>query len=119
MPRLPIWLRLTAAGLVLLAAGFAWQGIEESRRTPAEDAPRIEFDVDGLDCPFWCAVRLTESIDGLDGAIVERLDQKGGTVTVRHDPTRQGAAKLRRLLDARGFAVQDSRAVGRAAGESR
>lgn len=102
---MPLWLRLTAIGLALLAAGLGYQALRRAQRTPAADAPRTEFAVEGLDCPVWCAVRLTESIDRLDGAVVERLDQHGGKVVVRYDPSRQNVEQLRRLLDARGFPV--------------
>jgi hypothetical protein len=89
-----------------IAGTLAYQDV---LRQPAEDAPRVEFTIDGLDCPVWCAVRLTESIDGLDGARVESLDQKLGKVIVRHDPARQNVEALRKLFGARGFAVQDSK----------
>ena len=60
---------------------------------------------------MWCAVRLTESIDGLDGARVERMDQKTGKVIVQHDPARQNEETLRKLFGERGFPVQSSQAV--------
>ena len=50
-------------------------------------------------------MRLTESIDGLDGARVESFDQKTGKVVVWHDPARQNVASLQALFDARGFPV--------------
>lgn len=104
-------MRLTAVGIVLFAAIAGARAYRDALRQPAEDAPRLEFSVEGLDCPVWCAVRLTESIDGLDGARVESLDQKNGKVIVRHDPTRQNEEALRKLFDARGFPVHDSRAA--------
>lgn len=106
--RIPLWGRLTIVGVVAflgIAGGLAYR---DSLRQPAEDAPRVEFTIEGLDCPVWCAVRLTESIDVLDGARVESLDQKNGKVIVRHDPNRQNVETLRKLFGARGFAVQDS-----------
>jgi copper chaperone CopZ len=71
----------------------------------------VEFTVEGLDCPVWCAVRLSNSIDSLDGARVESIDQKTGKVIVRHDPARQNVEVLRKLIDARGFTVQASEPV--------
>lgn len=105
--------RLVVAGLLLAGGLYGWVQWRKAARTPSEDAPRVAFTVDGLDCPVWCAVRLTESIDGLDGALVEVLDQKNGKVVVRHDPSRQNVDALRDLLDRRGFAVKASEPVRR------
>lgn len=110
---LPIWGRITVAGVVLFAGIAATLAYRDARRRPAEDAPRVEFTVDGLDCPVWCAVRLTDCIDRLDGARVESIDQKTGKVIVRHDPKRQNVDGLRQLFDKRGFAVQASEPVER------
>lgn len=107
--KIPLWVRLTIVGVIAFAGVAGTLAYRDSLRQPAEDAPRVEFTIDGLDCPVWCAVRLTESIDGLDGARVESLDQKMGKVIVRHDPTRQNVEALRKLFGARGFAVQDSK----------
>ena len=106
--KLPLWGRLTIVGVVGFAAIAATLAYRDRLRQPADDAPRVAFTVDGLDCPVWCAVRLTESIDGLDGARVESLDQKSGKVIVRHDPARQNVAALTKLFAARGFAVHAS-----------
>lgn len=111
--RLPLWLRLTAVGVVVAIGLYSWQAAQRAARRPADDAPRVAFTVDGLDCPVWCAVRLSASIDGLDGAEVEVFDQKSGKVVVRHDPTRQNVEALRQLLDRRGFAVQAAEPVVR------
>jgi len=107
----PIWARITIVGVVLFAGIAGTLAYRDALRQPDEDAPRIEFTVDGLDCPVWCAVRLSDSIDTLDGARVESIDQKTGKVIVRHDPKRQNVAGLRKLFDARGFAVQASEPV--------
>ena len=107
----PLWGRLSLAGVLLFAAIAGSLAYRDSLRTPAPDAPRVEFTVDGLDCPVWCAVRLTESIDHLDGARVESIDQQTGKVIVRHDPSRQNLATLQKLFAARGFAVQQSQAA--------
>ena len=110
-PGLPIWLRITAVGVLAFIGVAASLAYRDSLREPAEDAPRVEFTIEGLDCPVWCAVRLTESIDGLDGARVERMDQKTGKVIVQHDPARQNEETLRKLFGERGFPVQSSQAV--------
>ena len=104
--RLPLWLRLSILGMLALVAVGTTRALMKARRQPAADAPLVEFTVDGLDCPVWCAVRLSESIDRLDGARVESLDRNTGKVVVRHDPRRQNVAALRRVFTARGFAVQ-------------
>lgn len=109
--KVPLWLRLSAIGVIGFAAIATTLAYRDALRRPDDDAPRVEFTVDGLDCPVWCAVRLTESIDHLDGARVESLDQKNGKVIVRHDPTRQNVAALQKLFAARGFAVQASQSV--------
>jgi len=111
--RVPLWGRIAAVGVVAVGALYGWVQWRKAARTPADDAPRVAFTVDGLDCPVWCAVRLTESIDGLDGALVELLDQNTGKVVVRHDPNRQNVDALRALLDRRGFAVKAAEAVDR------
>jgi hypothetical protein len=111
LTKVPLWLRLSAIGVIGFAAIAITLAYRDSLRSPDDDAPRVEFTVDGLDCPVWCAVRLTESIDHLDGARVESLDQKNGKVIVRHDPTRQNVAALQKLFAARGFAVQASQSV--------
>lgn len=110
--KIPLWVRLTIVGILAFAGIAGTLAYQDVLRQPAEDAPRVEFTIDGLDCPVWCAVRLTESIDGLDGARVESLDQKLGKVIVRHDPARQNVEALRKLFGARGFAVQDSQPAG-------
>lgn len=109
---MPIWLRLSIAGTLVLLSIPAVRWVRDLQRQPAPDAPRIEFTVEGLDCPLWCAVRLTETIDGLDGARVERLDQKTGKVVVRHDPSRQNVQALSNAFEARGFAVTASESIG-------
>lgn len=108
---MPIWARLTIVGVALFAGIAGTLAYRDAQRQPAADAPRIEFTVEGLDCPVWCAVRLSDSIDRLDGARVESIDQKTGKVIVRHDPNRQNVDGLRKLFDARGFAVQASESV--------
>jgi hypothetical protein len=108
--------RIVLVGLLAVAVLYGWRVAHRALRTPAADAPRVAFEVDGRDCPGWCAVRLTESIDCLDGAEVEVLDQKNGKVVVRHDPNRQNVdalRDLRDLLDRRGFAVRASAPVDR------
>jgi hypothetical protein len=102
----PIWLRATAAGVVALAAFAGYRAFDDARRRPAADDPRTAFTVEGLDCPVWCAVRLTESIDRLDGARGETFDRNHGTVVVRHDPSRQNEAALRAVFAANGFPVE-------------
>ena len=109
--KLPLWGRLSLAGVAVFAAIAGAFALRDAQRRPAADAPRIEFTLEGLDCPVWCAVRLTESVDGLDGARVESLDQKNGKVIVRHDPNRQNVQALHKLFDARGFAVTASEPV--------
>ena len=106
--KIPLWGRLTIVGVLAFAAIAGSLAYRDALRQPAQDAPRVEFTIEGLDCPVWCAVRLTESIDGLDGARVESLDQKNGKVIVRHDPNRQNVETLHKLFGAQGFAVQDS-----------
>lgn len=93
------------AGLVGLLAWIGYQVWDKERRAPGNSAPLIKFTVDGLDCPFWCAVRLTEAIDGLNGAHVETWDRFEGTVVVRHDPARQDVETLRLLIEEAGFPV--------------
>lgn len=111
--KLPLWGRLSLVGVALFAVTAGAFALRDAQRRPAEDAPRVEFTLDGLDCPVWCAVRLTESVDGLDGARVESLDQKNGKVIVRHDPNRQNVEALHKLFDARGFAVKASEPIER------
>src|SRR5690606_19682003 len=67
------WLRLAAPLLLAFVAIASLRAFFEAARQPAADAPRLEFTVDGLDCPVWCAVRLSDGIDGLDGAEVEQI----------------------------------------------
>ena len=107
--RVPLWLRITAAGFTVLLAWTGYQAWDATRRAPGADAPVVEFEVEGLDCPVWCAVRLSDAIDGLDGAHVERLDRGTGRVTVRHDPARQDVDSLRAVFEARGFPVVDAK----------
>ncbi|MGE3172360.1 MAG: heavy-metal-associated domain-containing protein [Planctomycetota bacterium] len=112
--RLPIRVRVIAVGLLALGLFEGQRAWRAAVRAPAADAPRVEFDVEGLDCPVWCAVRLTENFDDLDGARIESIDQQHGRVVVRHDPARQDLAALRALLQRHGFPVQDSRTLPRA-----
>jgi hypothetical protein len=49
---------------------------------------------------------LVESIDALDGARVESLDQALGRIVVRHDE-RQDRAALESALQAHGFPVRE------------
>lgn len=104
--RAGIGVRVLLTGLTLFAVAVAVAAWRDARRSPAPDDPEIEFTVDGLDCPVWCAVRLSEAIDRLDGARVEGIDQKHGKVIVRHDPARQNLAALEALFAARGFPVR-------------
>lgn len=110
----------------MLAIGFGVAGVvaggiavSDARRLPAQAAPRLTFAVDGLDCAFWCAVRLTDSVDRLDGAIVERVDRRSGAIIVRHDPTRQSAADVRRAIEAAGFSVRRDDAANGAISDQR
>lgn len=101
------------AGFAALAAWLGWQAWAESQRAPAADAPTVEFLVEGLDCPFWCAVKLTDAIDSLDGASVEGFTPAEGRITIRHDPERQSIAALQTVFEARGFPVLATNAGGR------
>src|SRR5690606_9700059 len=58
--------------------------------------------------------RLTESIDGLDGARVESLDQKSGKVIVRHDLARQDVAALAKLFELARRALHGARKTAEA-----
>ncbi len=98
-------------GVVAFAGIAGTLAYRDVLRQPAADAPLVEFTVEGLHCPVWCTVRLLDSIDTLDGARVESIDQKTGKVIVRHDPARQNVDVLRKVIDARGFAVQASEPV--------
>ncbi|MCR9244619.1 MAG: heavy-metal-associated domain-containing protein [bacterium] len=101
----PIWLRITAAGLLLLLSWIAYQAISASLRAPAPTDPVTEFFVEGLDCPVWCAVRLTDGIDELDGAQVVEWNPRESTVKVQHDPARQDVAALTAILERAGYPV--------------
>ena len=100
------WLRIAAPLLLVFVVIASLRAFVEAARQPAADAPRLEFTVDGLDCPVWCAVRLSDGIDGLDGAEVEQIDQKNGKVVVRFDPARQNEADLTAQFAQRGFPVR-------------
>ncbi len=102
-------MRVAVLLLGAFAAGIGWMAWRDGQRAPGADAVATEFSVDGLDCPVWCAVRLTEGIDALDGARVEAIDPRHGKVVVRYDPVRQPERTLRGLLAARGFPVKASR----------
>lgn len=108
-PRRHIAVRVAVGLLGAFAAGIGWLAVRDWQRAPGADAVATEFTVDGLDCPVWCAVRLTEGIDALDGARVASIDPRHGKVVVRYDPARQPEGTLRGLLAARGFAVKASR----------
>jgi hypothetical protein len=108
-----VGLRILAAGLAMAALGLWSLHLWRSSREPPADAPLVEFAVEGLDCPLWCAVRLCDGIDDLDGACVERIDVERGTVVVRHAPERIDPAALQRRIEARGFRVKRAAAVGR------
>lgn len=87
-----------------MAGHGAW---DRAGRAPGPDAPAVTFTIEGLDCAFWCSVRLCEAIDPLDGAQVESVDRERGRVVVRHDPARQSVARLRAVLERSGFGVGD------------
>ncbi|MCA8973617.1 MAG: heavy-metal-associated domain-containing protein [Planctomycetes bacterium] len=97
------------AGVAALGGWLGYQAWDDARRDPGTAAPLVEFSVEGLDCPVWCAVKLSDAIDELDGARVEHFDRRTGTVTVRHDPDRQDVEALKSVFAARGFPVTDSR----------
>ena len=99
--------RLLAAGFAAVVLGLGGLALWRSSQEPPSDAPQLEFAVEGLDCPFWCAVRLCDGIDALRGARVERLDPRRGTVTVRYSPGVTGAVDVQRRLEERGFRVQN------------
>lgn len=107
--RPPIAAWVIGVGLVTLIGFAGWQLWDEHRRAPGDDAATVEFTVDGLDCPIWCAVRLTDAIDALDGAEVGDWDRAAGTVLVRHDPDRQDVAALRTVFEHAGFPVRATR----------
>ena len=97
--------RLLAAGFAAVLLGLGGLGLWRSSQEPPRDAPQLEFAVEGLDCPFWCAVRLCDGIDGLGGAKVERFDARRGTVVVRYAPGVADAAGVQRRIEERGFRV--------------
>ncbi len=102
-------LRIGALLLAAFAAMVGWQALRDWRRAPGANAILTRYEVDGLDCPVWCSVRLSEGIDALDGARVESIDRERGVVTIARDPARQSDAALRSLLTARGFPVRSGR----------
>ena len=106
---LPIAALVIGLGLVALLGFGGYQLWDAARRAPGEGASTVEFEVEGLDCPIWCAVRLTDAIDELDGAEVATWDQSAGTVVVRHDPARQDIAALRTVFERAGFPVLGAR----------
>lgn len=105
--------RILAVGLACVGLALGGFALWRSSREPPADAPLVEFTVEGLDCPLWCAVRLCDGIDGLDGARVERIDPARGTLVVRHAPDRAGEATLRERIEARGFRVTGAAPVAR------
>lgn len=100
---------LLLLGLAIVGGGAGAIAWSNAQRVPAVDAPRLTLAVDGLDCAFWCAVRLTDSVDRLDGAIVESVDRRTGAIVVRHDPGRQTPADVRRAIEAAGFTLRSER----------
>lgn len=101
----PIARFVALAGVVAFATWQLCAEVARARRAPGPDAQRIEFDVEGLDCPVWCSVRLSDAIDGLDGARVTAIDREHGRVVVAHDPTRQTVRDLQTLMGRHGFPV--------------
>jgi copper chaperone CopZ len=99
LPWLPI-LGITAS----LALGLL--AMRRSQAQPDAAAPVTVFALEGLDCPVWCAVRLTEGVDALPGAAVEQLDLAAQTLRVRHDG-RQDPAAIQRRIEASGFRVRE------------
>lgn len=97
---------MVAGGLAATALSLGGLALWRSSQEPSSDAPQLEFAVEGLDCPFWCAVRLCDGIDALRGARVERLDPRRGTVTVRYSPEVTDAVDVQRRIQERGFRVQ-------------
>lgn len=105
----PIAVTIVLTGAVTLLAAFGCERWDHAQRDPGAAATRTTFDVEGLDCPVWCSVRLTEAIDGLDGARVDSIDRGHGRVVVRHDPARQSTTRLRALLQEHGFRPSTAR----------
>jgi hypothetical protein len=101
----PIAARIMLVGTVLVIAWLVYGQWDQAQRDPGPAALQTEFTVDGLDCPVWCSVRMMDAIDGLDGAHLATIDREHGRVIVRHDPARQPAHQLRRLLEQHGFPV--------------
>ncbi len=96
---------LVVTGLLALALWSGWQLLDAAWRAPAATDPVVEFFVENLDCPIWCAVRVTDAIDALDGAETVTWDPATGVVAVRHDPARQSVAGLSAILEDAGFPV--------------
>jgi len=102
MRRQQLW--LLALGLST-AVALGVLAVQRSQTQPGPSAPVTVFALEGLDCPVWCAVRLTEGVDALPGAAVEQLDLAAQTLRVRHDG-RQDPAAIQRRIEASGFRVR-------------
>lgn len=77
-------------GLVLLAMLGAW--LVNRAPEPLPEAPaRLEIEVDGLDCAFWCAVGVEAALAAVPGTRVDRVDTSRGIVFVSFDPKRASA----------------------------
>lgn len=65
------------------------------------DAVRLEVDVAGLDCGFWCPVGVDTVLRALPGLVVRSVDVHLGRVVVDHDARQVAATTILRRLGER------------------
>ncbi len=83
--------RVVSPFAVVVALGLPVVGITAwwSNRPPADlpaDHAELVFQVDGLDCAFWCPVGVDAAFAGVTGVRVLGVDVRQGSITVAFDP---------------------------------
>jgi hypothetical protein len=94
---------LVVAALAIAVLGRAWTG--RDRDPPGPDWQAVELQVEGLDCAFWCSVRVLDVFENLPGTAVDALEPATGTLRLRFDPSRRSPGEIADILALRGFPV--------------
>ncbi len=97
--------RIRLAGAVLL--GCVLGVVYAASRPPArpEVLTSMTLEVEGLDCPLWCPIRIDRALAPLPGIFDLRVDVRRGRVDALLDPERTKALEVAAALTKAGWQV--------------
>lgn len=97
--------RIHLAGAVLLVCVLGVVYATSRPPTRPEVLTPMTLEVEGLDCPLWCPIRIDRALEPLPGIFDLRVDVRRGRVDALLDPERTNVLEVAAALTRAGWQV--------------